>query len=163
MSEDDPAAIADPARWIEIAEDLPTLYRRRFGDLVRTATLLTGSPEVARDVVQDAFVKLHLAWSHVNDPEAYVRRSVVNGCHSYHRYSARRRGRPVSSEASVELGAHELDDALDALPSRQRAALVLRYYEGLSEVEIAHALGCRPGTVGSLIHRGLTRLKGALS
>ena len=55
--------------------------------------------------------------------------------------------------------ADELFDALAALPSRQRAALVLRFYEDLSEADIAVALGCRPGTVKSLLHRGLAELR----
>jgi RNA polymerase sigma factor (sigma-70 family) len=61
--------------------------------------------------------------------------------------------------ASVSSGARELLDVIDALPSRQKAVIVLRYYEDLSEAEIARALGCRPGTVKSLAARALERLR----
>ena len=61
--------------------------------------------------------------------------------------------------ASVSLGADELFDVLDALPARQRAAIVLRYWDDLDEREIAEVLGCRPGTVGSLLHRAVARLR----
>jgi RNA polymerase sigma factor (sigma-70 family) len=65
----------------------------------------------------------------------------------------------TSSEQSVSSGPDELTDALASLPYRQRAALVLRFYDDLSEEAAAVVLGCRPGTVGSLVHRGLAQLK----
>jgi DNA-directed RNA polymerase specialized sigma24 family protein len=135
------------------------LYAAEFDPLVRLATLMCGRVEVARDIVQEAFVRLHMHWPTVRDPLAYVRRSVVNGCRSQARWERRRRGTPVGVEPWVEDPHDELGDALMTLNHRQRAAIVLRFYEQRSEAEIAHALGCRPGTVGSLIHRGLGRLR----
>ena len=83
---------------IEASSESPVtfteLYAREFQPLVRLATLMTGRVEIARDVVQEAFVKLHVKWPGVRDPAAYVRRSVVNGCRSHHRWERRRRGRP---------------------------------------------------------------------
>ena len=146
------AVAADPAAFSH-------LYRENFDKMARLAFLLIGSRDDARDVVQDAFVGLHRRFDRVDDPVAYLRRSVVNGCHSHHRRRARRAKRFVMVDESVELGARELLDALGALPLRQRAAIVLRYFHDLPEAEIALVLGCRPGTVGSLLHRGLARLR----
>jgi RNA polymerase sigma-70 factor (sigma-E family) len=136
------------------------LYRDSHANMVRLAFLLTGSPDVAQDVVQDAFVSVHRAWSRVRDPPAYLRRAVVNACTSHHRRMFReRRNRAAPGSTIVDLGADELFDVLDTLPARQRAAIVLRYWHDLDESDIASALGCRPGTVGSLLHRAIAHLR----
>ena len=127
--------------------------------MVRLAFLLTGSVEVARDVVQDAFVSVHRAWARVREPSAYLRRAVVNGCTSHHRRVFRARRVPETVAPPVELGADELFDVLAALPARQRAAVVLRYWHDLDVRAIADVLGCRPGTVGWLLHRAISRLR----
>ena len=127
--------------------------------MVRLAFLLTGSPDVAQDVVQDAFVSVHRAWSRVRDPRAYLRRAVVNACTSHHRRVFRERRTSAPGSTIVDLGADELFDVLETLPARQRAAIVLRYWHDLDESDIASALGCRPGTVGSLLHRAIARLR----
>jgi RNA polymerase sigma factor (sigma-70 family) len=132
--------------------------------MVHVALLITGSVEIAQDVVQDAFVRVYGHWGRIGDPSGYLYRSVVNSCRSQHRRAEReqrlreRAGR-VRSEAVVAIGADEMRDALASLPYRQRAALVLRFYDDLSEADAATVLGCRPGTVGSLVHRGLEQLK----
>ena len=139
---------------------LAELYAVQYLPMVRLAYLLTGSTAVAEDVVQDSFVQLQRKWSGVRDPAAYLRRSVVNGCGTHHRRVGRERARfpglvtdTVLPETPVVL------DALAALPHRQRAALVLRYYEDRTEAEIAAVLGCQPATVRSLVHRGLEALR----
>ncbi len=136
------------------------LYGERFLPLVKLAALLTGSLAVAEEIVQDAFVFSRDALGWVDNPAAYLRTAVVNGSRSYHRRRmlARRRqadGLPVSVDPDLR----ELADVLALLPSRQRAVLVLRYYADLTELEIADVLRCRPGTVKSLSHRGLERLR----
>jgi RNA polymerase sigma-70 factor (sigma-E family) len=150
---------APEERWNAFAE----LYRAEHHRMLRVAVLLTSSTEVAQDVVQDAFVRLYRRWDGVRDPSGYLYRIVVNGCRSHHRRAAREQQarERVSRSASsvVVLGADELQDALASLPYRQRAALVLRFYADHSEAETAEVLGCRPGTVGSLVHRGLAQLK----
>lgn len=146
---------ASPATFTE-------LYSREFQPLVRLATLMTGRVEIARDIVQDSFVKLHVKWPGVRDPAAYVRRSVVNGCRSYHRWERRRRGQ-LAAEASVDLAVDHTLAALERLPHKQRAALVMKFYEGRTENEIAHALGCRPGSVGPMVQRALERMRDALA
>ena len=134
-------------------------YEAHFTDLVRLAALLTGSRDVAADLVQDCFVRLHGHWAGVDRPLPYVRRSVVHACTSHHRSAARARRRPVPPAATAELGADELGDALAKLPAKQRAAIVLRFYDDLPEAEIARTLRCRPATVRSLVHRGLAELR----
>jgi RNA polymerase sigma factor (sigma-70 family) len=137
-------------------------YRATFSDMTQLAFLLTGSAETARDLAQDAFVRLHDKWGAIAEPHAYLRRSVVNACHSHHRrlrLQRRLRDWPTSQAGMVDLGANELTDAIAALPYRQRAAIVLRFWHDSSEAEIAAALACRPGTAGSLIHRALAELR----
>ena len=140
------------------------LYAATYGSLVRLGFVLTGSKEVAEDLVQDCFVRLHRHYDRLDAPASYARQAVVNACKSHFRRAGRERDRrPMLYlvEGAEGPSAHpgELHDVLLTLPYRQRAAIVLRYYEAMSEVEIAEVLGCRPGTVGSLIHRGLERLR----
>ena len=139
------------------------LYSDQFVPMVRLATLMCGRPDTARDIVQDCFVKLHVKWAGVERPVAYLRASVVNGCRSRARWERRRRGRARASEESTEQAPDELFDVLGTLPGRQRAAIVLKYYEQRTEAEIAEVLGCRPGTVGSLVSRGLRSLRTVLT
>lgn len=153
--------VVDPGRPSLHAE-VGDLYEARHADMVRLAYLLTGSRETAADVVQDSFVKVFRKWDSIRDPNAYLRKVVVNGCKSSHRRRKRERDRAAVAagvDQVVDLEADEISDALAALPHRQRAAIVLRYYHDCSEREIAEVLGCRPGTVGSLLHRGLAQLR----
>lgn len=135
------------------------LYHESYGSMVRLAFALTGSRAGAEDLVQDVFVRVHAKWSRVQEPRAYLKRSVVNACSSAQRRRVRERRALQAVESSVELGADELFDALERLPYRQRAAIVLRFYEGLPDADVAAALGCRVGTVASLVHRGLAELR----
>lgn len=139
------------------------LYAEQFLPLVRTASLMTGSAEVARDIVQDSFVRLHVKWPTVRDPLAYVRRSVVNGCRSHQRWERRRRGRRTADEPSAVLDVDHTLAALGALSPRQRAVVVLKFYEGRTEQEIADLVGCRPGSVGPTIQRALAALRDELA
>ncbi len=141
-------------------DSLEDLYARAFAPMVRLARLLVGSPEVAADVVQDAFVHVHRRWSSVRLPDAYLRQAVVNGCRAHHRRRAlERRTAPLLMPEATSLDARELLDAVEKLRYRERAALVLRFYEDLPDAEIAALLGCRVGTVASLVHRALARLR----
>jgi RNA polymerase sigma-70 factor (sigma-E family) len=140
------------------------VYRSHYVRLVGLARLMIGALGPAEEVVQDAFVQLYRNWESVNYPPTYVRIAVVNGCRSHGRRLAVERRRPLPDRESVVLDttAVAVRDALAQLTPRQRAAVVLRYFEDLPEREIAEALGCRPGTVKSLLSRGLATLKGVL-
>jgi len=149
----------DPHEW---PADFEALYHEHYPSLVRLAALLTGSGVLAEEVVQEAFVRTRRAVQGADHPAAYLRTAVVNGCRSLHRRQAvalRRLPRTSGLSEAAEPELHELADVLALLPDRQRAVLVLRYYADLSEVEIAELLGCRPGTVKSLAHRALARLR----
>lgn len=139
---------------------------RQHGFL-RSAVLLTADQSSAEDLVQDALLKVADRWSRLRyeAPDAYARRIIYNGAVS--RWRRRRRetptaelpdtGAPGRSEEWVA-GA-DVRAALQALTPRQRAVLVLRYYEDQSEVQIADALGISPGTVKSQAHRALVTLR----
>ena len=157
---------------IETAEHgrIGELYLGHADAAVRLAYLLTGDRDVAEDLVQDAFIRLAGRLVHLRDPgafDAYLRRTVVNLSNSYFRrrrvernYEMRLRtsSEPVASGRSVE-DREALARALRQLPQRQRAAIVLRFYEDLSEAQTADLIGCRPGTVKSLVSRALEALR----
>jgi RNA polymerase sigma-70 factor (sigma-E family) len=138
--------------------------------LLRTAYLLTGSRVDAEDLLQTALAKTYLAWDRIRDREAldgYVRRVMVNTQTSWWR---RRRVDEYATDDLPEPGAgHDATDALvlhDALwtalgelPTRQRAMVVLRYYEDLSEAEAAQVMGVSVGTVKSTTSRALAKLR----
>ena len=140
----------------------------RQAALLRTAYLLTGHAQDAEDLVQTTLVKVVPHWRRIRgNPEPYVRRVLVNENVSRWR---RRRWREDSTDDVPEGIADGPDhdellavrSALATLAPRQRAVIVLRYYEGLSEAEIAATLGIAPGTVKSQARDGLARLRQAL-
>lgn len=140
---------------------LIALYDAERDAMVRLAHLLTGSLAAAEDVVQDAFVKLHDGLDDVRQPGAYLRRTVVNLCHSHHRRAGvERRWHDRQPPPDIVLPP-DVDDtwrAVRDLPRRQREVLVLRFYLDMKVDDIAAALDVPPGTVKSTIHRGLAAL-----
>jgi RNA polymerase sigma-70 factor (sigma-E family) len=155
-----PVESASPPTASETPTDgFDELYRREYEPMVRLAFLLTGSNELAEDAAHDAFAKVYERWSRLDRPGAYLRTCVVNRCRDLLRRRRVERERSPQPVANAHLQANEVVDALAKLPVRQRAALVLRYYEDLSEADIAEALGVRRGTVKSLVSRGLDQLR----
>lgn len=143
----------------------------RLPALLRYAVLLCGDREEARDIVQEVLTRALVKWARIGalgEPYGYVRRMVTNEFLSLRR---RRRlwtvplGRaaldgPGAPQAPPVSGTDdELWQLLGTLPGRQRAVIVLRYYEGLSDSEIAEVLGCRPGTVRGYASRALAALR----
>jgi RNA polymerase sigma-70 factor (sigma-E family) len=138
--------------------------------LMRFATVLTCQTWLAEDLVSDVLCRAFERWDRISgmaEPNAYVRRMVVNEYLSWHRRLAR-----TSPRAEVEPDTARLSDGADeraerdamirrlaGLPRRQRAAVVLRYYAGLPDAEIAAELGCRVTTVRSQISRALAALR----
>ena len=138
--------------------------------LVRTAYAVSGDLGVAEDAVQTAFAKAYRSWrriSRLESPEAYVRRMAVNEVLNTRRTAHVRRevvraelpDAPGVAGDDGALAHDEMWRAVLSLPPRQRAVLVLRYYEDLSEQQIADVLGCRPGTVKSQASAALATLR----
>jgi RNA polymerase sigma-70 factor (sigma-E family) len=141
----------------------------RRSTLLRAAMLLTADRSDAEDLLQSALTKTYLAWERINDRGAldgYVRRTMVNINISWWR---RRRleeyptdelpDTPIADDTRRSDLRDGLDRILDRLPARQRAAVVLRYYEDLTETEIAETLGVSVGTVKSTISRAIAKLR----
>ena len=151
----------------ESDDEFREFMRGRWAATVRLAYGLTGDTGHAEDVAQDAFARAYASWGRVSragDPQAYVRRIVIN------EYRRRFRKQRVAEElpgvlpdaGTMPPGPEERSALLDALRSlgpRQRAVIVLRYWMDLSEAETAAALNCSRGTVKSQASRGLAALK----
>ena len=135
-------------------------YEAEVVGQVRSATLMVGSRSAAQDVVHDAFVTLLNRWTDLDEPGPYLQRVVVNGCRDVlrRRSVADRFARRLAPPADVPAVDADLFDALARLRFNHRAAIVLRFYVQLTENEIAEHLGCRPGSVGPWIRRGLDEL-----
>ena len=151
-----------------------TLYAAHNRELVRFAYLLTGDPELAEDLVADVFASVLRGWGRtaIDNPQAYLRRAVVNRFNSKlrRRYLARRhRSTADGSDRGVVRSDDRVADrdamfqALDRLPEGQRAVVVLRFYEELSVAETAAVLGVTEGTVKSQNARALERLSAILA
>ncbi|HEY7949178.1 MAG TPA: SigE family RNA polymerase sigma factor [Acidimicrobiales bacterium] len=140
-------------------------YQAEYSVAVRLARALGVSTAAAEDVVQEAFFRVHERFGGLENPAGYLRTTVVNLCHDWHRRQGRERRHlsTVPAGTPLSLGAGELLDVLARLPHRWRAVLVLRYWADWTERDIAAALGCRPGTVKTLAARALSRLRKELS
>ncbi|WP_234411110.1 SigE family RNA polymerase sigma factor [Nocardioides terrigena] len=159
----------DPAAFAEFVA-------ARSAALHRSAYLMVGERQLAQDLLQEALTKTYVAWPTLRDPsraEAYTRKVITTTAISwYRRKSWQERPSDAIPEVSTEARADAMDDdvarrewvwtALQALPPRQRAAIVLRYYEDLTEAQTAAALGCAVGTVKSQVHAGLASLRKTL-
>lgn len=148
----------------------------RSAALHRTAYLLVGDAGLAEDLVQEALAKTYAAWPRLRDPrnaEAYARKALTTTAISWFRRRGWRNERPTEvlphAADAVRPGhddavasSTDLWLAVQSLPPRQRAAVVLRFYLDLSEADTAHALGCAPGTVKSQVHAALRTLRGVV-
>lgn len=140
----------------------------RSRHLLQTAYLLTGDRHRAEDLLQTALTRAYLRWDRISseDPEGYVRRILANAHIDWWRRKPWREEPTADlpdvagpdSSAAYEVR-HAVLQALSALSRRQRAVVVLRYFEDMSETEIATALGCSPGTVKSAASRAMARLR----
>ncbi|MEO1065045.1 MAG: sigma-70 family RNA polymerase sigma factor [Actinomycetota bacterium] len=137
------------------------LFEREALAQVQRASLLLGSVAEANDVVQEAFARLLERWDDLDAPGPYLNRTVLNLCRDQARHRGRQRrllGRLAGRPDRVET-AEVLDDVLERLPFNQRAAVVLRFWGGLTTAEIAAELGCAPGSVGPWISRALSTMR----
>jgi RNA polymerase sigma-70 factor (sigma-E family) len=150
---------------------LAELYARHAGDALRLAYLLTGDAALAEDLVQDAFVRLAGRLLHLRDQEgfhAYLRQTIVNLARSHFRRRALERRFIERHAEPPPVAPPDLSDrdrtrqALMKLPIRQRTAVVLRYFEDLSEAQTAQLMRCGLAAVKSLVSRGTTSLRTTL-
>jgi RNA polymerase sigma-70 factor (sigma-E family) len=158
----------------DIGPAVTELYRTHYRSLVRVAALLVGDVAAAEEVVQDAFAAVYAGWLRLRDSDRalpYLRRSVVNRSYSVLRRRAvadRNAPKPAPDMPSAEHGAlarlenSAVVSALGALPARQRQAIVLRYYAGLSEAQTAAAMRISQGAVKSHTARAMAALRQAL-
>lgn len=155
------------------ADEFSEYVAGRQQALLRTAYLLTGDHHAAEDLVQAALARIYLSWNRIRDKgsiDAYVRRTMINEHTSWWRRAWRKRERttdeiPEMAAATTDADPTERDEVwalVNTLPPRQRAAVVLRYYEDLTEAETAAALGCSVGNVKSQTSRALATLRGRL-
>jgi RNA polymerase sigma-70 factor (sigma-E family) len=154
------------SRLSERDREFTEFVTARRATLVRTATLLlAGDSARAEDAVQTALTNLYLAWARVRpeDLNAYARRCVVNAATDEHRSLFHRREQVQAELPELAVDRSGGDEGalslLTALPAGMRAAVVLRYMEGLSIAETAHAMKCSEGNVKSQSNRGLQRLR----
>ena len=156
-------------------EEFTEWMTARQGVLFRTAYLVAGDRQTAEDLVQTAAAKLYLAWDRVSERgnvDAYMRRIIINENNSLWRRPWKKRERvvddvPESGYVDARTDPEQADpvetaalwSAVQALPPRQRAVIVLRYYQDLSEAEIADTLQISPGTVKSQASRAMSTLR----
>ncbi|GAA1656861.1 SigE family RNA polymerase sigma factor [Actinoplanes couchii] len=142
--------------------------------MLRTAVLLAaGDSHLAEDLVQATLTKLYVNWSafqRARNPDAYIRRALVNALIDERRRVWRHREKPVAelpdqpvAESGADPAGQAVRQALRELPPRMRAAVVFRYFYDLDVAETAHALKCSEGNVKSQTARGLDRLRDALT
>jgi DNA-directed RNA polymerase specialized sigma24 family protein len=146
----------EPATW-DADTALEQLYALHWRSLVRLAVLVVGDQAQAEEITQDAFIALHTRWRRLRDTDkalAYLRQTVVNRARSALRHRAVVH-RHVQATGSAP--------TLQSLPDRQREVMALRYYGGLSEAEIADALGISRGAVKSHASRGAAALRARLT
>lgn len=149
---------------------LEELYRVQVAPLQRLAFLLTGDHHLAEDITQQAFVRFYRRFFDLRDPAAapaYLRRTVVNLARSHHRRGRRERehleAQAAAPEAFAERSVEDHDwmvRTLAALPYRQRSAIVLRFYEDLTEHQAAEVLGISAAAMKSLTARAMAALRG---
>jgi len=162
---------SQPAETPPPSGRLEELYVRNAPGALRLAYFLTGNRELAEDLVQEAFVRVAGRFRHLRIPDAfdaYLRRTVVNLFTSHLRRTKLERAYVERNGADARVSAFEPGDpaardelwrALHTLPERQRAAIVLRFYEDLSERQSAEILGCSTGALNQLVVRGMAALR----
>lgn len=142
----------------------PAFYDARLERTVRQVSLMVGSVAVAEDIAHDAMVQVYERWDRIDEPGAYLYRCAANGALRW--LSRRDRHTDLDEDSGLPrltvvpaVQFVEVAELLGRLTDKQRIAVVLRYYEDLSEAEIAAALGCRVGSVGPLLTRARAVLR----
>lgn len=158
------------SRAVRDTELFSQFVAARSGALHRSAYLLVGERGLAQDLLQEALTKTWAAWGRIREPEkaeAYCRKAMTHTAISWYRRKSWSNERPSEVLPEPGTASHEhtvvendrLRRALQELPPRQRAAVVCRYYDDMSEAETARVMGCAVGTVKSQANAGLKRLR----
>jgi RNA polymerase sigma-70 factor (sigma-E family) len=153
--------------------EFPEFVAARGPALQRAAYLMVGDTALAQDLVQEALTKTYVAWPRLRDvanAEAYARKAITTTAISWFRRKGWNNERSTERLPEGASGDHADDvatstalwEALQALPARQRAAVVLRFYGDLTETQTAAAMGCAVGTVKSQVSAALTKLRARL-
>jgi RNA polymerase sigma-70 factor (sigma-E family) len=156
--------------------DVSALFSTHYAPMCRLAYVILGDAAVAEEIVMEAMLKTFSSWRRIRDldrVDAYLRRTVVNLCRSRirrkvveTRASGVLQGRAERAEPDWDPDRHDVQrtvwDAVKGLPERQRACVVLRYFEDLPEAEIAHVMDCSVGTVKSQLSKARAKLGRAL-
>lgn len=146
-----------------VDDAMVALFHAERDGLVRMATLMVGSAAIAEEVVQDAFAGVGPRWESIDQPGAYLRRSVVNGCAQVlRRRDAERRAidsQVPRPDVALPTRLIELSDALDQLNERQRLVVVMRYFVDMHDDDIAEALDLKASSVRSLARRAMAILR----
>jgi RNA polymerase sigma-70 factor (sigma-E family) len=166
-------AASQPCTAGEPILDFAEYVAAKRPSLLRAARAITGNPDTAEDLLQTALVNVYMRWAGIRDraaADAYVRRAMINQHNSWLRQKWRRQERPTGDlpEPSDRWSIPTRDPSradpdlwalVKALPPRQRSAVVLRYYEDLTEAQTAAVLRCALGTVKWTTSRGLANLR----
>lgn len=156
--------LVSPENSVEsVTARFDALFNEQYASMVRVATFLVDHQAIAEEIVQESFGRLWQTFGSVEEPLAYLRRSVVNRSHGELRRRRVRRLHPDPLTSDAAEAPDYILDLLAALPVRKRTALVLRFYAGMSNAEIAHAMSISTGTVKSTIHRALADIRKALT
>jgi RNA polymerase sigma factor (sigma-70 family) len=140
--------------------EFANFYLRNYRQAVVLAYATTASLALAEEIAQDAFLQLYRRWDKVTAKDAWLRRAVLSLSTSWlRRHLVERRLVPAPADPPDTIAQANLRLILNVLSPRQRAAVVLRFFDGLGEREIAAALDCRPGTVKSLLSRSIRKLQ----
>jgi RNA polymerase sigma-70 factor (sigma-E family) len=150
---------------VAVSQSFDSFFQSQHDPLLRLAHLLTGNPAVAEELVQEALLATHQRWAGLDNPAGYARRALVNLCHSHQRrrFVERRHSRADQPRLTLPPEIDETWAVIRGLPHDQRAVLVLRFYEDMRMDDIAALLDKPVGTVKSLLHRALARLKETLA
>ena len=159
-------AMSEPQARTSRMEELYAIHAQRAG---RLAYFLVGDRDLAQDLVQEAFLKVFARWGNLREAQsfaAYLNRTIVNLAHKTHRRRRVER-RYLDKQPSLEAmapqrdyeTADELWQQLQLLPQRQRTAIVLRYYEDLTDHQAAEAMGCSQTAIASLVQRAVGTLR----
>lgn len=148
---------------VTVVRSFDDYYETHWKQIARLAAALIDDLQVAEDLAQESFARLYSKFSHVEFPDRFVRRTLLNLVKNEYRYrDVRRRKQHLLGNDAATVENDWLDDVLGGLTARRRSVLALRYFEGLDDRVIAEILGIKPSTVRSIAQAALAEMRGKL-